>query len=249
MASPNSRQTLIDYCLRALGAPLLEINVADEQLEDRIDEAMQFWQEYHSDAAIRTFVKHTVTQDDLDSNEVAMDDSVLSVIRIVNLGGIGGGSGVFSANHQLTVEQVRDSRSGGGIVGYEMLKQHIELVDDIINGHGNRMSFSRHMNTLTFHTELSDDATVGDIIIIECYSTINPDNYSDVYNDMALKELATLYIKKQWGVNLTKFEGMQLPGGITINGQATYDSAVSDIKEMKETWDLNYSSPPDFFIA
>lgn len=248
MAKPTNRTELIDYCLRALGAPVMEINIDDDQLEDRVDEALQFYQEYHSDAMVRTFIKHEITQEDIDTKEITLPDAVLSITRLIGING-STANGMFSAKYQMHMNDALSLRGGGGLVSYEMTLQHLSLIDDVINGHGIQISYSRHKNTVKLHADISEYYSVGQFLIIECYQTIDPNSYPDVYNDAALKEYTTLLIKRQWGQNLSKFEGMQLPGGVTIQGRAIYEDAVADIKEMKETWDSKYGMPIDFFIG
>lgn len=250
MARPETRDELAEYCLRALGAPVIEINLDEEQIDDRIDEAIQFYQEYHSDAVVRTFVKHEITQDTIDNREIELPDSVLSVTRIRGLNSSSLG-GMFSVKYQMHLNDVAglNGSNGGGLVNYEMTKQNLSLIDDIINGHSQQVSYSRHKNTIKIHSDIESYAGVGNFILIECYQTVDPNSYPEVYNDMALKELLTLLLKKQWGTNLIKFEGMQLPGGVTINGRPIYDDAVTDLKELKERWQLQYEAPVDFYCA
>jgi hypothetical protein len=249
MARPATRDELAEYCLRALGAPVIEINLDEDQIDDRIDEAIQFYQEYHADAVVRTFVKHEITQDTLDTRTIELPDSILSVTRIMGLNG-GGTAGMFNTKYQMHLNDVSGLRGGGGtLVDYEMTKQYLSLLDDIINGHGHQVSYSRHKNTIQVHSDLNQTADIGSFIIIECYQTVDPNTYPEVYNDMALKELLTLLLKKQWGTNLIKFEGMQLPGGVTINGRPIYDDAVTDLKELKERFDLMYANPCDFYVG
>jgi len=254
MARPATRDELAEYCLRALGAPVIEINIDEDQIEDRLDEAIQFYQEYHSDAVVRTFIKHQVTQETLNTRIIELPDSVLSVTRIMGLSGAGGNRGEFNIGdllieNSLTAITPGSSGIGGGIVDYEMTKQYIGLMDTILNGHGQQVSYSRHKNTIKVHDDINNNTEVGNYIIIECYQTVNPNSYPEVYNDMALKELLTLLLKKQWGANLIKFEGMQLPGGVTINGRPIYDDAVTDLKELKEKWQLQYETPVDFYCG
>ena len=125
----------------------------------------------------------------------------------------------------------------------------MSLVEDILNGHGQQISFNRHKNTIKFHANISDHVTEGEFIIFETYQTVDPSAYTDVFDDMGLKELLTLLIKKQWGQNLSKFEGMQLPGGVTISGATIYEQATADIQALKETWQLKYEEPADIFIG
>jgi hypothetical protein len=248
MAKPTTRSELADYCLRALGAPVVEINIDEDQIEDRIDEALQFWQEYHSDATVKTLIKHQVTAAELESNEITVPDAVLSVVRVLGFEDFSSAS-LFNAKYQMYLNDFFGMRNPGGLLSYELTSQYMSLVEDILNGHGQPLSFNRHKNTVKFHASISDHLVEGEYIIFETYQTIDPSTYTDVFDDMGLKELLTLLIKKQWGQNLSKFEGMQLPGGVTMNGTKIYEDAVADIKELKETWQLKYEEPVDFSIG
>ncbi len=248
MAKPTTRTELADYCLRELGSPVVEINIDDDQIEDRIDEAIQFWQEYHSDATVKTLIKHQVTASELTSNEIEVPDSILSVVRVLAFQDFSSNS-IFNAKYQMYLNDFYGMRNPSGLLNYELTQQYMSLVEDILNGHGQMFAFNRHKNTVKFHADIADHVAEGEYIIFEAYQTVDPSAYTDVFDDMGLKELLTLLIKKQWGQNLSKFEGMQLPGGVTINGTKIYDDAVSDIKELKETWQLKYEEPVDFFIG
>jgi hypothetical protein len=246
---PNSRATLVEYCLRNLGAPVIEINIDEDQLEDRVDEAIQFYQEYHSDAVTRTFVKHVVTQDNIDDGYITLPDSVLSIRKVLAISNTSVES-LFSAKYQM----YHDDLAGVGtdrldIVNIEMTKQYLSLLENILSGSSQQIVYSRHKNTLTIHGQDAGYLTLGKYIIIECYQALNPETYTEVYNDLALKRYLTALIKRNWGTNLIKFEGMQLPGGVTINGRAIFDDAVTEIKEMEELWVSKYQTPTDFFVG
>ena len=251
MAKPNSREALIDYCMRSLGAPVIEINVDEDQVEDRIDEAIQFYQEYHSDAVVRVYRKHLVTEDDVTNQYIDLPDSLLFVNRIFPFNG-NGSNGMFSIDYQIHLNDIFDLRrhgGNGGLLHYSMLKQHLSLIDHTVNGMQQISTFSRHQNRLYVEADWTDKICVGQYIIVEGYETVDPDTYTDVYNDRFLKKYATALIKRQWGLNLIKFEGMQLPGGVTLNGRQIYDDAVQDIDKIEEDMQLTYEMPSDFFVG
>ncbi len=248
MAKPTTRTELAEYCLRELGSPVVEINIDDDQIEDRIDEAIQFWQEYHSDATVKTLIKHQVTASELTSNEIEVPDSILSVVRVLAFQDFSSNS-IFNAKYQMYLNDFYGMRNPSGLLNYELTQQYMSLVEDILNGHGQMFAFNRHKNTVKFHADIADHVSEGDYIIFEAYQTVDPSSYADVFDDMGLKELLTLLIKKQWGQNLSKFEGMQLPGGVTINGATIYEQATTDLQTLKETWQLKYEEPVDFFIG
>jgi hypothetical protein len=248
MAKPTSRQELIDYCLRALGAPVLEINIDEDQIEDRVDEALQFYQEYHSDAVVRTFIKHQVTQTDYDNDYITLPDQLISVLRVLNLS-TGDAADMFSVKYQLFLNDLYGLRNPESLVNYEMTKQYMNAIELILTGNSQQITFSRHMNRLSIQDNWKEFVSLGQYIIIEGYQTINPNTYTDVYNDMMLKKYLTALLKRQWSTNLIKFEGMTLPGGVTINGRALYEDALADIEKIETDFESKYQSPPDFYMG
>jgi hypothetical protein len=248
MAKPTSRQELADYCLRALGAPVLEINIDEDQIEDRIDEALQFYQEYHSDAVVRTFLKHQVTQEDYDNNYITLPDELLSVLRVLNLSS-GDAADMFSVKYQMFLNDLYGLRKPDSLVNYEMTKQYMNAIELILTGSTQQIIFSRHMNRLSIQDDWKNYVQIGQYIIVEGYQTIDPNEYTNVYNDMLLKKYLTALLKKQWGTNLLKFEGMTLPGGVTINGRAIYEDAIADIEKIETDFDTKYQMPADFYMG
>jgi hypothetical protein len=248
MAKPTSRQELADYCLRALGAPVLEINIDEDQIEDRIDEAIQFYQEYHSDAVVRTFYKHQVTEENFTDNYIPLPPQLISVLRVLNLSS-GDAADMFSVKYQMFLNDLYGLRNPESLVNYEMTKQYMGAIELILTGNSQQIIFTRHMNRLSIQDDWKNFVKIGQYIIIEGYQTIDPNQYTDVYNDMLLKKYLTALLKKQWGTNLLKFEGMQLPGGVTINGRAIYEDALNDIEKIETDFDTKYQMPPDFFMG
>ena len=249
MANPNSRQTLIEYCLRALGAPVIEINVDDDQVNDRIDEAIQFYQEYHSDAIIRTYRKHQITQQNITDGYIDIPDQLLYVSRIFPLANNStSSSGMWSARYQMHLNDVYDLQYAGALVNYEMTRQFLEMLDMQLNGVP-PVRFNRHMNRLFIDLDWSYRITAGEYIMVDAYTTIDPNTYTDIYNDLFLKKYCVALIKRQWGANLIKFEGVQLPGGVTMNGRQIFDDANADILKLEEEMELKYQKPVDFFVG
>ena len=246
MAKPNSRQTLIDYSLRAVGAPVIEINVDEDQLEDRVDEALQFYQEYHSDSIVRNYRKHQVTATDVTNGYVEVPDSMIFVNSIFPITASSSQAGLFSVEYQMHLNDLYNLRHPGVLIDYEMTKQYMALIDLKINGMSQRSTFSRHQNRVYIE---GDDLQEGIFIIVEGHEILDPDTFTDVYNDMLLKKYLTALIKRQWGLNLIKFEGVQLPGGVTLNGRQIYDDAIQDIEKIEETMQLTYEKPIDLFMG
>lgn len=249
MARPASRTELAEYCLRNLGAPVIEINVDDDQIEDRIDEAIQFYQEYHSDAVVRTLIKHQITAENLQNKVISLPDSVLSVTKVFNINDTSTHS-MFNVKYQMYLNDIYGLRKGGAnVVGYNMTKQYMSLIEQTITGNSQQVTYARHKNELEILADWDDMLSPGEYIIIECYQTVNPNDYPEVYNDMALKRYMTALIKRQWGTNLIKFEGMQLPGGVQINGRPIYEDAVNEINKIEEEFQNKYEAPLGFFVG
>jgi hypothetical protein len=248
MAIPNSRQSLIDYCLRNLGEPVLEVNVSEEQIEDRIDEALQFYQEYHSDAIHPVFHKHQITAQDVQNEYITIPDAITVVTRIFSLAEAGTSSGMFSAKYQLFLNDIFDLRFSGSIANYVQTMQYLNTLDMVFNGE-EQIRFNRHMSQLYIDTDWGTSIQEGNYIIVEAYRIVDPNTFSKVYNDMFLKRYATALIKRNWGQNLSKFDGMQLPGGVQINAQRILEEANAEIIRIEEEMQLKYENPPLFFVG
>jgi len=317
MAKPTSRTELIDYCLRKLGHPVLEINIDDDQLEDRIDEAFQYYRDFNYDAVEKIYLKtqitatliqivgvnaasftngetitggtsgatsivysgsaankfnifktsgtftvgetitgsrsgtsaviQTVTLGNYDNKYITLTDAVISVERIIQLSNRTQAMGMFDVRYQLMLNNIQ-SFTNTDIQYYSMLKTELQLINDLLTGQ-KPIRFNRHMNRLFVDMDWTADINIGDYIIVEGWSTLDPDTYTDVYSDGWLKKYATALIKQQWGTNLKKFEGVLLPGGVTLNGQIIYNEAVEEIKELKEEVQNMYQLPTDFFTG
>lgn len=227
---------------------MVEINVAPEQLDDRVDEAIQLYQEYHTDATFEHYRKHKVTQIDLDNEYITLPEDLIYVSRLLPIGHIGS-TNEFSLEYQLRLEDVYNLISGS-IIDFAMAQMYRSTLDMVFdNGNDQKIRFNRHLNRLYIDGGLGEEFNLGDWMIIEGYSAINPNTYPDIYNDMFLKRYLTALIKKNWGTNMKKFTGMQLPGGIEINGQTIYDEAVEEIKTIEETMQKRYEFPPMMAIG
>jgi len=251
MANPNSRATLIDYCKRRLGDPVIEINVDEDQVEDRVDEALQYYQEFHSDATVRTYLKHQITESDVSNEYISVNSNILFISKMFPLTSTFNNSrNFFDIKYQMMLNDIADLMNfAGDLAYYEQMQQYLSLLDMKLNGHP-QVQFSRKQNRLYIFGDFADnDIKAGDYIVAEVYSTIDPNTHTSVYNDMFLKRYLTALIKKQWGNNLSKFEGMQLPGGVTINSTRIMEEASSEIKEIEEEMQLKYEMPPNFMVG
>ena len=251
MAVINSRDTLADYCKRNLGEPVIEVNIDEDQVSDRIDEALEVFREFHSDATHRTYLKHQVTQDDLDNNFITVPDSVHIVSRLLPLSNsINSSTNMFSVKYQMMLNDIADLQNFAGDVGfYNQMQQYLNLIDMQLNGKP-LVQFSRHQHRLHILGELNDgDIKKDEFIILEVYQIIDPNSFTSVFNDKFVKEYTTQLFKRQWGTNLIKFEGMQLPGGVQLNGRQLYDDAVQELQRLREEIRLEHEMPPDFFMG
>jgi len=247
MAIVTSRQGLKDYCLRNLGAPVIEINVDDDQVEDRIDEAFQFYREYHYDAVELVYLKHQITAENISNTYVSLPDAVVGVTRIFPFSNKSDGTNIFSIRYQILVNDLYSLMSTN-LIYYYQVKQELELINQTLVGI-KPIRFNRHMNRLYMDMDWAADVVVGDYIIVECYRILDPETYRDVYNDMFLKRYCTALIKRQWGLNLKKFVGMQLPGGVTLNADQIYADAMEEIKQIESEMQSRFELPVDFITG
>jgi len=243
MANPNSRQQLIDYCLRQLGHPVIEINVDDDQLEDRIDEALEFYREFHYDAVELVYLKAEATSNVISQQYFEISDAITGVTKVFPFTNRTTGLNIFDIRYQILINDLYSLMSTD-MIYYSMVRQHIELLNQLLVGQ-KPIRFNRHTNRLYVDMDWAADISAGDFLIVECYRVLNPDTYTDVYNDRILKKYATALIKKQWGSNLKKFSGVQLPGGVQLNGQIIFDEAIEEIKEIEELTRNTYELPVD----
>jgi hypothetical protein len=247
MATVTTRQGLKDYCLRRLGAPVIEINVDDDQVEDRIDDAFQFYREYHYDAVELVYLKHQFTTDDITNQYISVPDSVVGVSRILPFSNKSDGTNIFSVRYQILLNDLYSLMSTN-IIYYYQVKQELELINQVLVGI-KPIRFNRHMNRLYMDMDWTADAVAGDYIIVECYRILDPETYRDVYNDMFLKRYCTALIKRQWGENLKKFNGVQLPGGVTINADQIYQDALTEITQIESEMQSRFELPVDFMTG
>jgi hypothetical protein len=319
MASVSSRQELIDYCLRRLGHPVIEINVDDDQIEDRIDDALQFYREYHFDAVEEVYLKAQVTSSNLilttntanafvggekitgqtsgvlttvvstpvsgnviqvykttqevdftagetviadsgatavvssfskgtfDNRYFPISDAVYGIKKVLPFYNRTSGINLFDIRYQMLVQDLYNLMSVD-MIHYTMIQNHLQMINMLLVGE-KPFRYNRHMNKLYVDMDWEKDAGLGDYLIVNAFRILDPSTYTDVYNDMFLKRYATALIKRQWGENLKKFEGVQLPGGVTLNGQKIFEEAIDEIQKIEEEMQLKFELPTDFFIG
>ena len=275
MAQPSSREGLIDYAKRQLGFPVLEINVADEQFQDLLDDAIQIYQERHYDGIARMYLKYKITQDDIDrgqarggnstlgittttttstvglsttfdleenNNYIQMPPSVIGVNNIFKVRSDTVYDGLFNIRYQLFLN---DLYAFGSIdlLQYSMVQTKLEDITFLLNPDV-RYRFNIRQDRLYIDVDWAAAVNVDDYFVIDCFRILDPDDFTRVYNDPVLKRYFTALCKKQWGQNLIKFQGVQLPGGIQLNGRQIYDDGVKELDEIRAKMSSDYEMPP-----
>jgi hypothetical protein len=315
-----SREELKQYCLRELGAPVLEINVDEDQLQDRIDEALEQWREYHYDGIEQVYLKQKVTASEIiltsgdaalftieeivtgatsgatavvtreydnanenlslkvrnvvgtfstgetitgtnssatgvfasvtlgfyDNKYVELPDLIYGVTKVLSVGQASSSKNIFDMQYQLRLNDLYDLTSTS-VIYYKTVMSHLALLDLELNGHTS-YRFNRRMGRLHLDINWTTDVTIGEYIIVECYRALDPNTYTKVWNEPWLKHYVTALFKKQWGTNLKKFSGLQLPGGVTLDGDKLYDEATGEVKELEDTLQ-NKSAPLGFIMG
>lgn len=246
-ASVNSRTTLQNYALRKLGYPVVEINVTDDQLEDRLDDALQFFSEYHFDGVEKVYLNHQVTATDISNGYISVPDSVASIIRVFTLGGYLG-SDEFSGKYQALFSDVFSMFGSRSIIHYSMVRQNMSLMSGLLTG-SISYEYSRKADRLYLFIDWDEELDVGEYLMFEAYRVLDPETYPDIYNDILLKEYFTELVKKQWADNLSKFQGVQMPGGIQFNADAMRQEANERIRQIEEEVQVKWQLPDEFMVG
>lgn len=280
MAKPATRQQLIDYCLRRLGAPVLEINVDDDQIDDLVDDALQYFSERHFDGVERMYLKYKITQGDIDrgrakntdgvgivtttatsvdtgagsftssfyetSNFIQIPDSVTGIEKIFKFDTSSISGGMFSLKYQIFLNDMYYFNSVE-LLQYAMVKRYLEDIDFLLTT-DKQVRFNKRQDRLYLDIDWGAQSA-GNFMVIDCYRALNPDSFTQVYNDSFLKRYLTALIKRQWGQNLSKFRGVKLPGGIELNGGEILQQAEQELSDIKSRMSMEYELPPYDFIG
>ena len=278
MASPSSRSELADYCRRQLGAPVLEINVADEQVDDIIDDAVQYFQERHFDGVAQAYLKYKITQDDIDRGRASMETnkkqtgittttatadiagtdvtftyyensnflqippSVIGVTKIYHFDGTNTmTNNMFSVKYQMFLNDIYYWGSTE-LLTYAMTKTYLEDINFLLTTE-KQIRFNKRMDRLYLDIDWGS-VSKDDYLVIDCFRLLDPNDYGRVWNDSFLKKYTTALLKRQWGQNLLKFQGVKLPGGVELNGRQIYDDAEKDLEIIREQMSNTYELPP-----
>ena len=237
----SSRQQFKDYVLRRLGSPVIDVNVDDEQVEDRIDDALAKFRDYHYDGTEHVYYKHVLTSTDITNQYITLPENMIGVTRVFDINDSFSATNLFNVRYQLHLNELFNI-SSVSVAPYVAAMRHIEFLEEVFVGK-KPIRFNRHMDRLFIDMSWSEDVTAGQYIIIDGYRTVDPETYTDVWNDTWLKKYASALVKKQWGENLKKFEGMQLPGGVTFNGQKIWEEANEEVIKLEEEVIMDYSLP------
>ena len=241
MAVPDSRETFKEFCLRRLGKPVIEINVDDDQVGDAIDTALNYYHDYHFDGSQRTFLKHQVTADDKTNGYISISNTdTIGIIDIFDIGDATSTNNLFNIRYQIALNDLYDL-SRYDLVPFYMNFMNIRFIEEILIGK-QPLKFNRHINRLYVDMDW-DKFNTGDYLIAEVYNKVDPETYTDVYGDRWLAEYATALIQIQWGRNLTKFVGMQLPGGVQFNGDTILNQGLEAKNKLEEEMLSSYSLP------
>lgn len=245
MATPTNRQELKDYCLRALGAPVLEINVDEDQLDDRVDEALQKYYDYHYDGQRRVYIPVQVTEIDIANGYVTLTDDIIAVTRTLPLTATWSSMNMFNMKYQMYLNDFYALYRADSMQYYVEMQMYLSTLDQLLNGQ-QTIQWQRHGNRLYIDMKWKEKVQAGAYLMVEAY--VRVDN-GEVWNDFWLKRYATALIQFQWGANLAKFDGMQLPGGVTINARQYIDDAENDIRLLEEELRNNHELPVDFMCG
>lgn len=246
MARPSNRQELIEYCYRNLGAPVLEINVDDDQVEDRIDDALKKYRDFHMDGQRRTYIPIQVTEQDLTNQYFTLTDEVVYVTRVLPITNSYAAVNMFSMKYQMYLNDFYALYRAESLQYYVQMRQYLQEVDSVLNGI-QPIQYQRHGNKLFIDTQWRGNMLPGQFIMIEAYVSLG--DTPEMWDDIWLKAYSTALIKRQWGQNLSKFDGMQLPGGVTINAQRILDEANEEIKALEQELRDTYELPADFIVG
>ena len=270
MAKPASRQELVDYCLRRLGAPILEINVDEDQIDDLVDDALQYFHERHFDGVEKMYLKYKITQEDVErgkgtlpggvgivtttgtsqgktfnfyesSNYIQVPDSVIGIEKIFKFDTSSISGGMFSIKYQLFLNDLYYFNSVE-LLQYAMVKSYLEDIDFLLST-DKQIRFNKRQNRLYLDIDWGSQSDET-YFVIECYRVLDPNDFTKVYSDSFIKKYLTTLIKKQWGQNLIKFQGVKLPGGVELNGRQIYEDAERELEDIKQRMTLEYELPP-----
>ena len=240
MANPTSRQEFIQNCLRRLGYPVVEINASDEQIDDRVDEALSYYWDYHFDGTEKIYYKHQITDQDKANKYITLPENIIGAVNLFTVGDALNTNNMFNIRYQIALNDLY-TLTNVSLVPYYMALQHIRVLEELLVGR-QMIRYTRHRNRL--HVDMDWEKLDTDkYLIVEAYEVIDPTTFTDVWKDRWLLQYATALIKRQWGANLKKYSGLMMPGGVQFNGQQIFDEAIEEIRMLEEDMIRSYSLP------
>jgi len=242
MARPTSRQEFKDYVLRKLGAPTIEINVDDDQVEDRIDESLLYYADYHYDGTEAVYYKHQITPEDRENKYIVLPENIIGAVRIFDIGSSLTAGGIFNIQYQIALNDLYTLTSQS-LLPYYMVQQSLALMQEILVGK-QPIRYNRHAGN-KFYIDMNwDKLADGDYVIVEAYKVVDPEEYPQVWSDRWLQRYATALIGVQWATNLSKFTGMSLPGGVQFNSGDMMTRYTKEQDDLEDEMLYGYGLPP-----
>lgn len=236
---PTTRKEFKEYILRRLGFPVIEINVTDEQIEDRIDDALSYWYDYHFDGTEKQYYKIELTEEIITNKYVTLPDNIIGVVNMFDLGAIIGSNNMFDIRYQIALNDLY-SLLNFSLVPFYMTFQHIELIEQLLVGK-QPIRYNRAMNRLYFDMDWKR-VVEGQFIVVEAYQIIDPNEYPDVWKDRWLLRYATALVKRQFGEGIKKYN-VPMTGGVSFNGQQIYNEAIAEIDQLEKDVIRSFSLP------
>lgn len=247
MAVPTTRAEFKEYCLRKLGKPVIEINVDDDQVEDRIDESIRYYWDYHFDGSEKTYYKYQITSDDITNRYITLPENIIGVVSVFQISDPAITSDdLFNIRYQIALNDLY-TLTNVTLVPYYQVMEHIALLQELLVGR-QPIRYTRHRDRLHIDANWSV-FTPGQFLIVEAYEIVDPATWADAWADRWLQNYTTAKIKYQWGTNLTKFTGMNLPGGVQFNGERILSDAQAEIEKMENEMINSYSLPVSDMIG
>jgi hypothetical protein len=245
MTIPTDRPSFSAFCLRKLGAPVLQINCSEEQIDDCIDQSLYYYAMFHMDGSEKTYYKYQMTNTDITNGYITLPNNIIGAVKIFPIGQSIGTNSLFNMRYQFVLNDLYNF-SNVSLVPYYMVMNHIQFIEEMLIGQ-KPIRFNRHNHILYLDMDMSV-VEEGQWLIAECYGILDPTIYTDMWSDKYLQDYTIAQIKKQWGTNLSKFDA-PLPGGIKLNGQKIYDDAVRDIERLENLMISTYSLPASVFVG
>ena len=240
MATLQTRNDFKEYCLRRLGKPVIDINVDDDQVDDRVDDALKFYWDYHFDGTEKIYYKHVFTSQDIANGYIPLPDNIIGAVNIFDIGDYVATNNIFNIRYQIALNDLY-TLTYQSMVPYYMAFQQLQLLEQLLVGK-QPIRYNRKTNKLYVDVDWAK-IYAGQYLVVEAYQVVDPNEYSSVWNDRWLQKYASELIKRQWGSNLTKFVGMQLPGGIQFNGEKIYNDADAAVEKLEKEVIDGYSLP------